>query len=187
MRRARLHSAFVAAISSGSVRPRSRSSDGPPTAYRTPSMTASTPRPVSARNPLASRLEPSTRARATIALASGCSLSASTAAAIASTSASVRPAATMPVTTWLPFVSVPVLSKRTASTVRIRSSASRSLTRMPCLAATAVESAITRGIARPSACGQAITSTVTVVSIARGMSPASDHVANVTAATPLAT
>ena len=49
--------------------------------------------------------------------------------------------------------------------VRIRSSARRSLTRIPLLADTAVDSAITSGIARPRAWGQAITSTVTVRTI----------------------
>ena len=55
--------------------------------------------------------------------------------------------------TGVPRVNVPVLSKRTASIVRIRSSASRSLMRMPALAATDVEIAMTSGIASPRAWG----------------------------------
>ena len=90
MRREPSTRAVLPAISSGSVSPRSRRSDGPPTAYRTSVDRASTPRPVSARNPVASGIDPFSRARATIAFASGCSLSASTAAAMARTSASAR-------------------------------------------------------------------------------------------------
>ena len=46
--------------------------------------------------------------------------------------------------------------------VRIRSRASRSLISTPAFAARSVEIAMTSGIARPRACGQAMTSTVTV-------------------------
>ena len=60
-------------------------------------------------------------------------------------------------TAWAPLVSVPVLSNSTVSIERMRSRASRSLTRIPAFADTAVEMAITSGIARPRACGQAIT------------------------------
>ena len=63
---------------------------------------------------------------------------------------SSRPlAAATPVTTCSPLVSVPVLSNSTTSIVRIRSRASRSLTRMPLRADTAVDNEITSGIARP--------------------------------------
>ena len=117
---------------------------------------------------------------ATIARASGCSLSDSTPPARRSTSASSRPvAAATPVTTCSPLVSVPVLSNSTVSIVRIRSRASRSLTRIPLRAATAVDSEITSGIASPRACGQAITSTVTVRTMASSTSPSSDHTTNV--------
>ena len=98
-----------------------------------------------------------------------------------------RPRAATPVTTWAPLVSVPVLSNSTASTVRIRSSASRSLTRIPALAATAVDSAITSGMARPRACGQAITSTVTVRTTASSTSPSAVQTTNVTIAAAVAT
>ena len=89
----------------------------------------------------------------------------------------VRSVPTTPLTAWLPFVRVPVLSKSTASIVRMRSRASRSLTRMPLRAATAVDSAITSGMARPRACGQAITSTVTVLRTASSTCPSErpDH------------
>ena len=110
------------------------------------------------RRDLATRV----RAAATIARASGCSLSDSTAAARRSTSdSSSPPPAATPVTTWAPFVRVPVLSNSTVSIDRMRSSASRSFTRIPARADTAVESDTTSGIASPSACGQAMTRTVT--------------------------
>ena len=63
---------------------------------------------------------------------------------------------------------------------RIRSRASRSLTRMPARAATAVDREITSGIARPSACGHAITSTLIERSTALDASPSASHTANVT-------
>ena len=107
--------------------------------------------------------------------ASGCSLSDSTPPASRSTSSSSRPpTAATPVTTWAPLVRVPVLSNSTASTCRMRSSARRSLTRMPALADTAVDSEITSGMARPRACGQAMTSTVTVRTTASSTSPSAD-------------
>ena len=46
--------------------------------------------------------------------------------------------------------------------------------------------AITRGIARPSACGHEMTSTVTVRVTASPTSPSSVHTKNVTAAAPVA-
>ena len=69
-------------------------------------------------------------------------------------------------TTWAPLVRVPVLSNSTVSMVRIRSNARRSLMRIPALADTAVDRAMTRGMASPRAWGQAITKTVTVLVIA---------------------
>ena len=67
-----------------------------------------------------------------------------------------------PRATGWPFVSVPVLSKMTTSSSRARSSAIRSLTSRPFRAPSEVEIAMTSGIARPRACGQAMTSTVAV-------------------------
>ena len=46
---------------------------------------------------------------------------------------------------------------------------------------------MTSGIAKPSACGQAITSTVTVLSTAMFVSPSSIHTMKVTIADPVAT
>ncbi len=81
-----------------------------------------------------------------------------------------RPAAT-PVTTWAPLVRVPVLSNSTASMVRMRSRARRSLTRMPARAEIDVDRLTTSGMARPRAWGQAMTSTVTVRRKAWSVSP----------------
>ena len=83
---------------------------------RAPSTRASTPRPVSDRKSRRGARPPSPAA-VTIARASGCSLSASTAAASAAARLADRPSpATASVTTWRPSVSVPVLSNSTAST-----------------------------------------------------------------------
>ena len=121
------------------------------------------------------------RASSTIARASGCSLSASADAASARIASSSPGSATTSRTAGVPLVNVPVLSNNTVSTVRIRSSASRSFTRMPARAATVVEIAITSGIARPSAWGQAITRTVIVRSRAWSGSPAASQAMNVMA------
>ena len=71
--------------------------------------------------------------------------------------------------------------------VRIRSSARRSLTRIPALAETAVDRAITNGMASPSAWGQAMTRTVTVRSTAPPTSPRAHHTTKVTAPAVTAT
>lgn len=118
---------------------------------------------------------------------SGCSLAASTAAARRSTSSSVTRTPATSRTAGVPFVSVPVLSNSTVSTVRIRSRASRSFTRIPDRAETAVEIEMTSGIARPSACGHEITSTVTLRSTASDAFPITAHTMNVTTPTVTAT
>ena len=82
---------------------------------------------------------------------------------------------------------MPVLSNSTVSTVRMRSKARRSFTRIPALADVAVEIAMTSGIASPSACGHAITSTVTAAVRARSQSPVVPQAANVRSADALAT
>src|SRR5699024_5382933 len=93
----------------------------------------------------------------------GCSLSVSAAAARARRWPSETSAiGATPVTACAPSVRVPVLSKSTTSMVRMRSKAIRSLIRTPDFAARSVEIAMTSGIARPRACGQAMISTVTV-------------------------
>jgi hypothetical protein len=71
----------------------------------------------------------------------------------------------------LPSVSVPVLSKATVVTACATSSASASLIRMPWRAATPVPAMIAVGVARPSAQGQAITSTATALISACSQSP----------------
>ena len=58
-------------------------------------------------------------------------------------------------------VRVPVLSKTTVFTAPARSNTSASRIRMPCRAAAPVPTMIAAGVARPSAHGQAITSTAT--------------------------
>ena len=176
------------ARSAGTVTPSSRTSVGPPTAYGTLSTMARTPRPVSDVNPdacggVASRAA----AVATMARASGCSLSASTAPASRRTSCSVRPSvAAMAVTVWAPLVRVPVLSNRTVLTLRMRSRARRSLTRMPAFAATAVDNAITSGMASPNACGQAMTRTVMVWTTASSTLPTVHQSTKVTSAAAVA-
>ncbi|MGY3490514.1 hypothetical protein ACVW1C_008458 [Bradyrhizobium sp. USDA 4011] len=92
----------------------------------------------------------------------GCSESCSTAAASLKASFSSIPATvTVSTTRCSPSVSVPVLSNTTALRSRASSNPRRSRTSRPDFAPIVVEIAVTSGTARPSACGQAITSTVT--------------------------
>ena len=95
--------------------------------------------------------------------------------------------AAIPETTWRPRVRVPVLSKSTVPTLRMASRARRSLIRMPALAEVDVEMAMTRGIASPRACGQAITSTVTVRTKASLRPPCAHQSAKVAAPDTVAT
>ncbi len=121
-----------------------------------------------------------------IALARGCSLSASTAEASVNNRCSSTPATARSVTSCSPAVSVPVLSNNTTSTRRIPSSARRSLIRMPDEAATLVDTAIVSGMARPRAWGHAITSTVTVRSTALAGSPSAIQTTKVSNPDPIA-
>ena len=121
-----------------------------------------------------------------MARARGCSDSDSTAAANESRLSSSPSTAWTPVTRWLAFVSVPVLSNSTRSMTRTCSRASLSLTRIPLRAASPVEIETTKGMASPRACGQAITSTDTVRTTASSGLPASSQAAAVTAATATA-
>ena len=99
----------------------------------------------------------------TIARDTGCSDFVSTDAASRSTSSSLPPtAAYTPVTPNTPLVSVPVLSNKTILILRAASKAKRCRTKKPLRAAIVVEIEATKGIARPNACGQAITSTATI-------------------------
>ena len=101
-------------------------------------------------------------AASTTALPSGCSLPRSTLAASRSTSVSSKPSATLTATTFgLPSVSVPVLSTTSVFTASMRSSASALLIRTPSRAPRPTPTMIDIGVARPSAQGQAMISTVT--------------------------
>ena len=101
-------------------------------------------------------------AAATMAAASGCSLARSTLAAKRSTSFSTKPGAvTIATTLGLPSVSVPVLSTTSVSTVSMRSSASAFLISTPACAPRPTPTMIDIGVARPSAQGQAMISTLT--------------------------
>ena len=161
---------------------------GPPTRTVVPSTVAVTP---TAGDDVKSRLAGTdslfSAAARTIAFARGCSLSASAAAASASTRwASCPPETETSDTVGSPLVSVPVLSNRTVSTVRMLSSASLSLTRTPPRAARSVAIDTTSGIARPRACGQAMTSTVIVRITAASGKPTSVQTIAVIAADPSA-
>ena len=125
-------------------------------------------------------------AASTTARASGCSLPACTAATAASAaSASVPGAGSKAVRRGRPSVSVPVLSKATVSTWWAISSASASLIRMPCFAATPVPAMMAVGVASPSAQGQAITSTATARMMAvSSPTPASHQPTKVSSAMP---
>jgi hypothetical protein len=131
--------------------------------YSAPSTEAATPFPVIARKPSAAGISISrSSALFTMPRAMGCSDSASTPAAMRSASSLEVPSATARSTTRnSPRVSVPVLSKITASRLRASSSPRRSRTRSPAWAPLLVEMATTSGTASPKACGQAMTSTVT--------------------------
>ncbi len=78
------------------------------------------------------------------------------------------------------------MSNTTVVTVRIASSASRSFTSTPARAARSVEIDTTSGIASPSACGQAITSTVITRITACSGWPMRVHASPVSAAAPSA-
>ena len=120
--------------------------------------------------------KPSTRASAMLRSAapprrsrppSGCSLARSTLAASRSTSASSKPGAgTMATTFGLPSVSVPVLSTTSVSTFSMRSSASAFLISTPACAPRPTPTMIDIGVARPSAQGQAMMSTLTAATSA---------------------
>ena len=138
---------------------------GPPTCTKSAPTVALAPRPDIAENffaVLSCSFLPF--AKVTIAFAIGCSDSSSTEAAKASTSLTFAPSVMISTTPCSPLVSVPVLSNNTTSIFLADSSAIRSRTSRPFFAARVVEIAVTRGTARPSACGQAITRTVTTLS-----------------------
>ena len=153
----------------------------------------STPRPVWLSKPAAGRVAaPSRRDSATIASASGCSLSASTAAASATSrvSSGTAPrstpgASTIVRTAGCPSVIVPVLSNTTVSIAWLRSSASPPLMSTPSSAPRPVETITAVGTASPMAHGQAMISTVTADTSAcryAGAGPTSNQTTKVTMA-----
>ena len=127
-----------------------------------------------------------------IATASGCSERCSIDAAHLSTSAGEIgvPSGFLAVTMWVivgfPSVMVPVLSRSTVRTRLSRSSASPPRIRIPYSAALPVPTRIAVGVARPSAQGQAMMSTVTSATVAKitaGGGPKSNHTTNAASAT----
>ena len=121
-------------------------------------------------------------AAATIAAANGCSESRSAAATIVSKSSGYRrhtPSGSTSVRVGLPAVIVPVLSSTTALTLPHVSSASAERTSTPMHAARPVETVTDRGVARPSAHGQAISRTDTAATsacVTRGSGPNANHI-----------
>ena len=134
-----------------------------PSATAWPSTVPVTPLPVTDWKSAGSASgRPRSRAAATIAAASGCSLDRSRLAASGSSSASDQPAAgTTAITRGLPSVSVPVLSTTSVSTFSRRSSASAERISTPAPAPLPTPTMIDIGVARPSAHGQAMISTET--------------------------
>ena len=175
----------MAALSaSGTATLRAFSSAGPPTSSVRPSTWAVTPTPGMAWKLVAEGgTIPRSLADRTMPWAMVCSESRSTAPASRSASCSAMPpVVVMPTTPNSPRVKVPVLSKTMAVRLRASSSPRRSRTRSPPRAPRVVEMAITNGTARPRACGQEITSTVTSRSTAKAGSPRrAIHATNVSA------
>ena len=100
------------------------------------------------------------RAYAITARASGCSLFASKAAALRSSSAAVTSSVgTMSVTCGSPLVIVPVLSSATTFVLPVSSKEAAVLNKMPFFAPTPLPTMIATGVANPSAQGQLMTST----------------------------
>ena len=95
-----------------------------------------------------------------MALASGCSLSASMEAAFRRSSSSVTPlAGKTSVTVGRPSVSVPVLSTAMTAILPVSSRASLVLNKMPFRAPTPLPTMMATGVARPRAHGHEMTST----------------------------
>src|SRR4030042_1385358 len=117
------------------------------------------------------------------ALAMGCSDFSSSEAAYFNISLSLKLTEKLitSVTPNSPLVRVPVLSKIMASIFLALSKAALFLIRRPFLAEIAVDTATTRGIARPRAWGQVMTITVTVRSSekARSLFIINSHIAKV--------
>src|SRR5699024_6272157 len=86
-----------------------------------------------------------------------------------------------------PSVSVPVLSNTTRSNLNALSNATLFRINKPSLAAMEVDLDVTSGVAKPSACGQAIINTVTIRSKAKSKSPLVHQTAKVIIPTTTAT
>ena len=139
-----------------------------PRATVLPPMTARTPSPVrvSKRSALAG-FAPSSCALRRMASASGWVEPASAEAASARTPVCATPsAATMSVTSGLPFVMVPVLSMISVSASASRSRWAASLIRMPERAPRPAATVMDMGVAMPKAQGQAMISTETAATMA---------------------
>jgi hypothetical protein len=123
-----------------------------------------------------------------MARAIGCSESRSTSADSRNASSSDRsPVVRIATTRCSPSVSVPFLSNTTVVRLRASSNPRRLNTSNPERAPSVVEIASTSGTASLSACGQAITSTVTSRSIAvAAAAPQISHAAKVVAPAPSA-
>ena len=159
-----------------------------PTATHSPSTRARTPSPgADWKLSVVARPMPRSIAPSTTALAMGCSLARSTDAASLSSSSSARPfKGRTSVRRGLPIVSVPVLSRTTTWSLWACSSAPASRMRMPFSAPLPVPTMMAVGVARPSAQGQAITSTATTLRMAIAISgggPQKYHTRPVTSAT----
>ncbi len=174
----------------GMPTPSSSAHSGRPTRSKRPSALPSSPCPGTA---LTSMLFATRRscccAASTMAAARGCSEARSRLAASESAALASSPSTETLDTTNRPSVRVPVLSNATYRMLRPRSNASRLRTRMPFLAEMAVAFMVTRGMARPKAWGQAITSTVTARATANvaPLVPSISHTTSVGSETPTAT
>ena len=161
-----------------------------PSASRLPSTMPMTPLPAGASNPCTGEKSSlRSAAAATIAAASGCSLPRSTLAASWRTSVSSKPGAGATATTLgLPSVRVPVLSMTSVSTFSMRSSASAFLISTPACAPRPTPTMIDIGVARPSAQGHAMISTLTAATspkAKRGSGPNIAQAAKASSATAI--
>ncbi len=158
----------ASASSADTSTPVSRISAVLPSASAWPSTWPRTPMPLEdSKSCAGASAMPRSRASATMACASGCSLPASRLAASRSASFSSNPLAGIRTrNAGRPSVSVPVLSTMRVSTLRRVSMASASRNSTPSWAARPVETMIDIGVARPSAQGQAMISTETALSTA---------------------
>ena len=158
-----------------------------PSKTRPSAASAAIPCPGTASNEtIGGSASPRALASPTMASPSGCSEPCSAAAASANNSSAVTPATgTTSVTTGLPTVSVPVLSRTTIFTRWSRSSASALRMRTPSCAPLPVPTMMAVGVANPMAQGQAMTRTPTAFVSAwtkAGAGPQPHQIPNVTAA-----